>query len=291
MKPPPFEYYAPASLEEALALMAEHGWDAKPLAGGQSLIPMMNFRLAQPEVLVDLNGVAGLGYIRPADDGGVLIGAMTRHKTVQQDSLIAERAPLLHEAMPKIATQQIRNRGTFGGSLAHADPAAELVSVSVVLDGRMRLQSAQGERWVAASDFFVSLFTTALEPEELLVEVHLPPAPARAGWSLQEVARRPHDFALMGVAAVVGLDEDGKCDFVRLSYLSAGDRPMEGQKAAAALVGEKPSAEAIRAAAEAGATLDIEPSDDIHATAEFRRHLANVLTRRALEEAFERAAG
>ncbi len=291
MKPPPFEYYAPASLEEALALMAEHGWDAKPLAGGQSLIPMMNFRLAQPEVLVDLNGIAELGYIRAADDGGVLIGAMARHKTVQHDALIAERAPLVHETMPKIATQQIRNRGTFGGSLAHADPAAELVSVSMVLDGRMRLQSAQGERWVSASEFFISLFTTALEPEELLVEVHLPPLPERAGWSLQEVARRPHDFALMGVAAVVSLDEDGKCNFARLSYLSAGDGPMEGRQAAAVLVGEKPSAEAIRAAAEAGASLDIEPSDDIHATAEFRRHLANVLTRRALEEAFALASG
>ncbi|RME06311.1 MAG: xanthine dehydrogenase family protein subunit M [Anaerolineae bacterium] len=290
MKPPPFEYFAPASLDEALALMAEHGWDAKPLAGGQSLIPMMNFRLAQPEVLVDLNPVGELAYIRPADDGGVLIGAMTRHKVVQFDELIAERAPLVHDAMPRIATHQVRNRGTFGGSLAHADPAAELVSISLTLNARLKLQSASGERWVAAEDFFLGLFTTALEPEEILTEIHLPPMPGRSGWSLQEVARRPHDFALMGVAAVVTLDEDGRCAAASLSYLSAGDRPMKGEHASQVLLGEKPSAELFRAAAEAGASQDIEPSDDIHASAEFRRHLANVLTRRALEEAFARAA-
>jgi carbon-monoxide dehydrogenase medium subunit len=291
MKPSPFKYYAPARLDEALALMAEHGYDAKPLAGGQSLIPMMNFRLAQPSVLVDLNNISELFYIKPEENGGLLIGAMARHKMVQHDPLIAERAPLVYEAMPKIATQQIRNRGTFGGSISHADPAAELVSISVALDAKFRLQSANGERWVPASEFFVGLFTTVLEPEELLVEIHLPAMPPRSGWSLQEIARRPHDFALMGVAAVVSLDEQGRCERAKLAFLSAGDGPVEGHQAAAVLNGEEPTSEVIQAAAETAAANDIDPSSDIHATAEFRRHLAVVLTRRALTEAFERAQG
>ncbi len=289
MKPPPFEYYAPTTLDEALALMAEHGYDAKALAGGQSLIPMMNFRLAQPEILVDLNNIADLSYIRPSDDGGVLIGAMTRHKTVGHSPLIAERAPLLHETMPNIATEQIRNRGTFGGSLAHADPSAELVAVSVALDARLRICSQEGERWVPAKEFFVSLFTTILEPEELVVEIAVPPMPERSGWSLKEVARRPHDFALTGVVAVLTLDDENHCQQVKLVYLSAGDGPVEGIQAAASLQGQPLTAENIQAAAEIAASEDVDPSSDIHATAEYRRHLAKVLTRQTLEEAYERA--
>ncbi len=289
MKPPPFDYYAPASLDEALALMAEHGYDAKAIAGGQSLIPMMNFRLAQPEVLVDLNNIPELFEIKPEDAGGVFIGAMTRHKTVQFDPIITERAPLVHETMPNIATEQIRTRGTFGGSLAHADPSAELVAVSVALDAQCRLQSQAGERWVPASEFFIGLFTTILEPEELLVEIKLPAIPKRYGWSLKEVARRPHDFALSGVAASVGLDDAGKCQHAKMVFLSSGDGPMEGVQGVAILEGQTPSEELIRQAAEVAATNDIDPSSDIHATAEFRRHLANVLARRALEEAFQRA--
>ena len=172
MKPAPFKYYAPTTVEEALALMAEHGWDAKPLAGGQSLIPLLNFRLAQPSVIVDLNNISELFYIRP-DDGGLLIGAMTRQAQVEHDPLVAERAPLVHEVMPQIAYPQIRTRGTFGGSLAHADPSAELVAVSIALDGRFKLRSQAGERWVPADEFFVGLFTTVLEPDELLVEIAL----------------------------------------------------------------------------------------------------------------------
>ena len=183
MKPPPFEYVAPASLEEAIAVLVEHGYDAKALAGGQSLIPMMNFRLAQPSVLVDLNTLEDLFYIKADENGGLYIGAMARHTMLEQNPLVADRAPLMYETMPKIATQQIRNRGTIGGSLAHADPAAELVSVSVALDGRFRLRGAQGERWVPANEFFIGLFTTIMEPEELLVEIHLPAMPPRAGYA------------------------------------------------------------------------------------------------------------
>ena len=291
MKPPPFEYFAPRTVEEAIAHLAEHGYDAKPLAGGQSLIPMMNFRLAQPAVLVDLNNIADLSYIRPGEAGGLSIGAMARHHMVEKDALVAQRAPLISETMPKIATSQIRSRGTFGGSVSHADPSAELVAVSVALDGKYRLVSQRGERWVPASEFFVGLFTSVLEPDEMLVEISLPAFPSRSGWSLLEVARRPHDFALLGVAAVLTLDEKDQCQQASLVYLSAGDGPVQGIQAAELLKGQALTADAIQAAAETAASADIDPSSDIHATAEFRRHLANVLTRRALKEAFERAKG
>ena len=291
MKPAPFEYFAPTSVEEALSHLAKYGYDAKVLAGGQSLVPMMNFRLVQPSVLVDLNNIPDLAYIKPDENGGLRLGAMVRHHQVEIDPLVEKRAPLLHGTMPNIAFPQVRNRGTFGGSVSHADPSAELPSVSVALDGRFRLRSQNGERWVPAGEFFVGLFTTVLEPDELLVEVALPSMPARSGWSFMEVARRPHDFALAGVATVVRLDEASRCEEARIVFLSAGDGPMLAQRAVESLKGQPPTAESIRTAAEIATSEEIDPSSDIHATAEFRRHLANVLCRRALEQAFERAAG
>jgi carbon-monoxide dehydrogenase medium subunit len=289
MKPPPFEYHAPTEVEEALAHLAEHGYDAKPLAGGLSLIPMMNFRLALPSVLVDLNNIPELSYIHADENGGVLVGAMTRHKTVGIDSLIAKQVPLVHEAIPSIGTPQVRTRGTFGGSLSHADPSAELVAISVALNGRLKARSQRGERWIPANEFFLGSFMSALEPDELLVEIHLPPLPERSGWSLMEVARRHNDFALVGIAAVVSLDKAGNCESARMVFLSAGDRPIEAQQAASILTGQAPTEEVILAVAEKASSADIDPGSDIHATAEFRRHLANVLTRRALNEAFQRA--
>jgi len=290
MKPAPFKYYAPTTIEEALSLLAEHGYDAKVLAGGQSLIPMMNFRLVQPAILVDLNNIPELAYINPDENGGLRLGAMTRHHQVEISPLVEKRAPLIHAAMPKIAYPQIRTRGTFGGSISHADPSAELVSLSVALDGKFRIRSQDGERWVPASEFFLGLFTTVMEPGELLMEAALPPMPVRSGWSLMEVARRPHDFALIGVAAVVTLDANGLCDQARMVFISAGDVPMVAHKAVEALKGQAPTLDVINATAEVAASEDIDPGSDIHATAEFRRHLANVLSRRALEQAFQRAA-
>jgi len=295
MKPAPFKYYAPSTVDEALVRLAEHGWDAKVLAGGQSLIPMMNFRLAQPAVLVDLNGISELFYIQPGGNGGLSIGAMTRQRQVELDPRVAERAPMLCEALPKVAHPQIRSRGTLGGSIAHADPSAELVALSVALDGRFRLRSKQrGERWVAAADFFLGLFTTLLEPDELLMEVALPPMPPRNGWSFMEIARRHHDFALVGVAAVVILEKahnpaSARCEQARLIYFSVGDGPVEAHQAAEVLKGQEPTPEAILEAAETAGDLDVDPTSDINASAEYRRHLVKVLGRRALTEAFERA--
>jgi carbon-monoxide dehydrogenase medium subunit len=291
MKPAPFKYLAPTSVEEALGHLAEHGYEAKVLAGGQSLIPTMNFRLAQPAVFVYLNRVAELFYINPDKNGGLLIGAMTRESQVEHDSLVAERAPLLTETMPYIAHEQIRHRGTFGGCMAHADPAAELPAVAVALQANMKVRGQTGERWVPADEFFLSLFTTVLMPDELLVEVAIPPMPPRTGWSFQEVSRRHGDYALVGVAVTVTLDKKNQCQEARLVYVSVGDRPENAQQATEALKGQALTPEAIEAAAETAATVDTEPGQDIHASAEFRRHLVKVLTRRALTQAAERAKG
>ena len=290
MKPAPFKYYAPTTVEEALGHLAEHGYDAKVLAGGQSLIPLLNFRLAQPSVLVDLNNVSELFYIRP-DDGGLLIGAMTRQAQVEHDPLVAERAPLVHEVMPQIAYPQIRTRGTFGGSLAHADPSAELVAVNIALNARFRLRSQAGEHWVPADEFFVGLFTTALEPDELLVEIALPSMPRRSGWSFLQITRRHHDFCIAGVAVLVTLDDQDRCDQARLVFLSAGDGPVIAHHAAEMLKGQAPTPALIRAAAEKAAADEIDPGSDIHASAAYRRHLAKVLASRTLTQAFERAGG
>ncbi|MBA3531822.1 MAG: xanthine dehydrogenase family protein subunit M [Ardenticatenales bacterium] len=288
MKPAAFDYHAPTTLDEALALLAAYGDEAKILAGGQSLIPAMNFRLAQPAILVDINPVTTLVGIHAEGDGGLRIGTMTRQRTVEHSDLVAARAPLLAETMPHIAHPQIRNRGTFGGSLAHADPASELPAVAVALGMTLRAQSTRGERDIDATDFFQGLFATALEPDEMLIEVLIPALPARTGTAFAEVARRHGDYAMAGAAAVVTLAEDGTIAACKLVYLSIGDAPVESHSAASALLGVIPTDEAIRAAAEA-MEQDIDPLGDIHATAAYRRHLAKVLARRTLASAVARA--
>jgi len=288
MKPPIFDYYAPDTLDEALTLLAEHGEEARPLAGGQSLVPAMNFRLAQPAILVDLNRISTLFGIREGNNGGLYIGAMTRQRTVERSALVATHAPLIAETMPHIAHSQIRHRGTFGGSLAHADPASELPAVAIALGMNMRAQSIRGERWIPASDFFLGLFETDLEADELLTELFIPPLPARTGSAFDEVARRHGDYAMAGATAVVTLAKDGTIANSKLLFFSIDDAPVEATSAAAILQGEQPTTELIRAAAEA-IDDDIDPIGDIHATAAYRRHLAKVLARRTLARAIERA--
>jgi carbon-monoxide dehydrogenase medium subunit len=287
MKPAPCEYYAPGTRAAALALLAQHGGEAKVLAGGQSLVPSMNFRLAQPGILIDLNGITDLFGIT-ADGEGLRIGAMTRQRTVERSADVARLAPLVAEAMPDIAHPQIRNRGTFGGSIAHNDPAAELPALMAALGAQLRVQSATGERILAADEFFQGVFTTALEPEELLVEVLIPRLPARTGTAFEEVARRHGDYAMAGAAAVVTLADDGTVAAARLVYLAIGDGPVLAPSAEAVLVGVEPTAEAIAAAAQA-VDGDIDPPADIHATAAYRRHLARVLAGRVLGRAVARA--
>lgn len=288
MKPAAFEYKAPESLEAVLALKAEHGEEAKPLAGGQSLIPAMNFRVAQPTMLVDLNRLDDLRYIRE-EDGALHIGTMTVQAEVERSALVAKLNPLIYETIPYIAHPQIRNRGTFGGSLAHADPASELPVVATALNARFKLQSATAERWVDAADFFVTMFTVDMNPDEMLTEVMIPKFPKKTGWSFMEVSRRHGDFAMAGVAALVTLNDDGVCDAARLVYLNLSDKPVDAVGAAEVLQGEQITEAVIEAAAEKAATEEIMPFGNVHATPEYQTHLARVLTRRAVAKAVERA--
>ncbi len=288
MKPAPFEYHVPDSLEQALDLMHEYGDQAKLLAGGQSLVPAMNFRVVQPSVLIDLNRVAELGYIR--EEGSVLrIGAMTRERQLEFDPLIPKWSPLLEEAMPHVAHPQIRNRGTLGGSLANADPAAELPVIMLALDARLKAHSASGERWIEAQNFFSGMFSTDLAPDEILVEIELPANPPRTGWSFMEVAPRAGDYALMGVAALVTLDEQNECKRARLVYLNAGDGPVEAKEAAKLLGGGMPGDQLIESAAALASEREINPFGNVHTSPQFQRHLANVLTKKALKQAIRRA--
>ncbi len=227
-----------------------------------------------------------------ADDtggGGLRLGAMVRQRAAERSALVAARAPLLAEALPEVAHPQIRNRGTIGGSLAHADPAAELPAAAVALGARLKAASMRGERWIDAADFFTGLMATALEPDEALIEIALPPPPPRTGWSFVELARRHGDYALIGVAAGVTLDGAGRCTDSRIILVSAGETPVVAENAAAAVADAEPRPEAARAAAEAAAA-EADPPGDIHASADYRRQLIRVLVRRALEAAFERAA-
>lgn len=288
MKPAPFEYHVPDSIEQALSLMHEHADTAKILAGGQSLVPAMNFRVVQPSMLIDLNRLKDLQYVR--EDGDCLrIGAMTRERTLEFDAQIEKRSPLLHEAAPNIAHPQIRNRGTIGGSIVNADPAAELPVLMIALQARLKARSMSGERWISANDFFVGMFSTALQPDEILVEIEVPFIARRTGWSFMEVAPRAGDYALMGVACSVTLDENEKCSQTKLVYLNAGDGPVEAKEAVQSLIGEQLTDERIASAAEHASEAEITPFGNVHTSPEFQRHLAKVLTRKTLKQAIERA--
>jgi carbon-monoxide dehydrogenase medium subunit len=290
MKPAPFEYHVPGSLEPALDLMSQHASDAKILAGGQSLVPAMNFRIVQPSVLIDLNRVTDLSYVRE-EESVLRIGAMTRERQLEFNPLISSWAPLLKEAAPYIAHPQIRNRGTIGGSIVNADPAAELPVLMLALEARLKAASTSGERWIDAQNFFMGMFTTALEPEEILVEIELPAMSPRTGWSFMEVAPRAGDYALMGVAVLVTLDENGKCERARLVYLNAGEGPMEALEAEKDLIGESLTDHLIESVASKASATEITPFGNIHTSPEFQRHLANVLTKKALKQAGQRAEG
>jgi aerobic carbon-monoxide dehydrogenase medium subunit len=285
MKPAPFDYVAPRSLEEALDALARGGAEAKILAGGQSLIPLLNFRLARPALLVDLNHVDELTY-RTARDGGIAIGAMTRQAAVERDSGLRQMQPLLVEAIRWVGHLAIRSRGTIGGSLAHADPAAELPAVAVCLDARCSVIGPRGRRTIAAEDFFWGYLTTALEPDEILTEVWLAPLRPGTGQAWLEFARRHGDFALAGVAVSLTLQDEEVRD-ARIVLTGVGGKPVRAREAETLLVGGT-VAERASAAANAVRT-SVDPDADIHASKEYRTHLAGVLTERAIRIANERA--
>lgn len=290
MKPAPFDYFDPRSVEEAVSLLRERGEDAKIIAGGQSLMPLLNMRMARPEALIDLSRVKGLEYIR--EEGGALaIGAMATKRAVERSELVKTRQPLLHAATLWIAHPQIRNRGTVGGSMAQADPAAEYPAVALALDAELRAVGPEGERTIAAKDFFVSYLTTALEPAEVLIEVRFPVLAEGTGWAFEEISRRHGDFALAGAAVTLSVGGAGRCAAARIVLFGVGPTPVRVQAAEQLLVGEDLDQTLLeRAGQKVSEALD-EPLSDVHASAEFRRHLAGVLTRRALGEAMARTGG
>ena len=285
MKPAPFDYVAPRSLDEAVAALAEGGTDAKLLAGGQSLIPLLNFRLARPVLLVDLNRVPELAYVRPRNRG-TAIGAMARQMTIERDRALSEKQPLLAEAIRWVGHAAIRSRGTIGGSLAHADPAAELPAVAVCLDAQLSVVGPRGRRTVSADDFFVGYLSTALLSDEILVETWLPPLKPHTGQAWLEFARRHGDFALAGVAVSLSLEDEMVAD-ARIVLTGVGGKPVRAREAETLLVGGSVHERASAAAEAVRSTID--PDADIHATKEYRAHLASVLTERAILLAHERS--
>jgi carbon-monoxide dehydrogenase medium subunit len=283
MKPSLFDYRSPSSLDEALALRAEYSDDSAVLAGGQSLMPMLNLRLARPAVLIDLGGVAEVAGISELD-GGVSLGAMTRQRHAERSELIRERAPLVQQALANVGHPTIRNRGTVGGSLAHADPAAELPAVCIALDATLVARSATAERTIAAEDFYVGFMSNSLAPDELLVEVRIPAVAGTLGTAFLEIARRHGDFALVGVAAAIALDGDNVITDARLVFTGVGFQPVRAREAEASLRGKPAGTDAFAAAANLVGG-ELQPRTDSHASGDYRRRVAGVLARRALQEA------
>jgi aerobic carbon-monoxide dehydrogenase medium subunit len=286
MKTPPFTYHRPESVDEALRVLAEHD-DAKVLAGGQSLVPLMALRLGQPDHLVDIGRLNDLAYIREYD-GGVAVGALTRHAEVEDSALVASHAPLVAKAMRHIGHRAIRNRGTVCGSLAHADPAAELPAVALAADATFVVQSVRGERWVPAGLFFQGYLSSALDGDEMLTEVRFPAGAPRSGTAVVELARRFGDYALAGVASIVSLAADGTIASCALSFFGVASTPVRVADAESSLVGRAPTADTFADAA-AIVSKRLSPPDDAHGSSAYRKHLAGVLTRRALTEATENA--
>ncbi|HXU89705.1 MAG TPA: xanthine dehydrogenase family protein subunit M [Methylomirabilota bacterium] len=284
MKPPRFDYHAPRTVDEAVALLARYGGDAKPLAGGQSLVPLLNFRLARPAALIDLNRIPALAGIRETD-GHVYFGAMTRQRAVEFSPIVARKLPLLTEATRWVGHLPIRSRGTIGGSIAHADPSAEYPAVLAALDGTVVARGPKGERELSAGALFETYLTTTLEPDELLTEIRLPVMRDGAGWAFEEFARRHGDFAIVGVAAAAWR-EDGRWS-ARLAIAGAGPVPVRLHGAEEIIARDGVGAAAVETAAARAADL-VRPDSDLHASADYRRNLARVLTGRALRNAIAR---
>jgi carbon-monoxide dehydrogenase medium subunit len=282
MKLPPFEYACPTSISEAVALLAAHDGEAKPLAGGQSLVPMLAFRVASPSLLVDLRKLEVLRQIRITQDG-VVLGAMVRWRDILEDARLLRAHPLLVAAVEHVAHYQIRNRGTVGGSVAHADPAAEMPGIAVTCDAQIAVIGKSGSRVIAADDFFQGPLMTALTSDEIITEIRLPLWPSKRRFGFQEFARRRGDFAL-AAAAVFYDDDNGTARNAHVGVIGVGDRPLRLPSVEAVLNGQKIS-EAVIAKAEAAASAAVDPRDDIHASGAYRKALVGVMVERALKAA------
>ena len=283
---PPFRYFAPANVEEALDLLRGHLPDAKILAGGQSLLPLMSLGLARPAVLIDLNGLAGLDHVTE-DTGHVHIGALTRHRTLETSAAVRERWPLLAEAASLIGNIRVRHRGTIGGSLAHADPAAELPMVAVALDATLEVRGPAGSRDVSADAFFLGYLETSIAADEIVTGVRVPAPGDSQGYGLAELVRRAGDFALVAACAVLETDPAGRCTRASLALGGVGPRPLRVKSVEAALVGHTLTDSRLAGAAET-VSDEVAPESDVHASAAYRRQMAPVMARRALGAAAAR---
>jgi len=288
MKPAAFEYFAPVELQEALDLLERYGDEAKILAGGQSLMPLMNLRLARPKVIIDINRLSNLDIITATPEGGLTIGALTRQRALERSRIVRERNPILAAAMPLIGHFQIRNRGTTGGSLVHADPAAELPAVSLILGGEFLLRSKSAVRVVPAEEFFLGYLATACEPGELLTEIRFPKWRPGETWAIQEIARRKGDFALVGVALRAEVDAEATLQNTTIVMFGVGSKPQRMERGEAILKGRRISQALLRELSGVIAE-DLEPDSDVHASAAYRKEVGGVLVRRALESALAQA--
>ena len=288
MKPAKFDYHRAENLQHACVLLTEHGDDAKILAGGQSLIAAMNFRLATPKVLIDISNVEEPNLVIDEQDG-VRVKATTTQRTAEKDAGLRQRIPVLVHAIEHISHFQVRNKGTIGGSIAHADPASELPAMSLLLDAELEIESASSKTVVPAEDFFITYMTTALQTDEVLSSILFKVPPQTSGWGFHEITRRAGDFPLAGSAAIIDLDTDGNCSYARVSLFGVDATPIRAREVEDALLGKRCSPEVLREAA-ASVRGIIDPETDVHVTEEYRRNAAESLTVRALEDALSRAA-
>jgi CO/xanthine dehydrogenase FAD-binding subunit len=289
MKPSAFEYFDPPTVREAVELLQRHSDDAKILAGGQSLIPMMNFRVARPKVLIDINKIKELDYIREEKDE-LVVGSLVRERALEVSPVVGKKCPILAEAISQIGHLPVRTRGTIGGSLVHADPSAEIPVVICALGGRMKVVGPAGERTLAAAEFFLTYLTSALEPGEILVEVRIPTLPANTGWSFMELSRRHGDFGIVVVASILFMENKETCRKASIALGGVAPTPLRAAAAEKTLSGRKLSEELIK---EAGikAAQATEPESDYHASAEYRKDMARVFTQRSLQEAWNKVKG
>ena len=284
MIPAPFAYHAPQSLREALRLLRAHEGEARVVAGGMSLIPAMKLRLAQPDHLVDVGNLAELSGVRRTDDGGLAIGAGVAYRRIETSRSVRAAAPLLAETVAQVGDLQVRNRGTLGGSAAHADPAADAPAALLALDASLRATGGARPRRIPAAKFFLDAYETALAPTEILTEILIPKQPPRMGSAYLKFANKASRFAIVGVAAALALDRRGVCSHARVAVTGAGSRPVRARASERSLIGRRPSAAAIAEAA-SRASQGVEFIEDIHGSEEYREHLTRVIARRALEEA------
>ena len=289
MKPNAFEYFAPNTVKEAVGLLEKYEDEAKILAGGQSLVPIMNFRLGRPEVLVDINGIKDLDYTKEEGEA-LFIGALTRERDLELSPLVKEKCPILAEAVSFIGHVPIRNRGTVGGSLVHADPSSELPTVICCLGGEMKVVGPSGERALEPEEFFLTYLTTSLEPSEILVEVRIPTLPQNTAWSFVELSRRSGDFAIVGVATLLFMEDGGVCKEARIALGGVAPTPVRAEEAEELLSGQVITDELIKAAGEEAAEAT-ETEPDYHASAEYRKDMARVFVQRGLREALSRVKG